>query len=86
MSTVRIDGNTFVVDKSNDRVGVGTDSPSTAQEVDGTIKATKITVAGFDIETSGDALLFSNDSNLIFRLHANGSVDIAGSLNQTVSL
>lgn len=56
-----VDGGTFVVNSSTNRVGVGTSSPATPLEVVGTVRATD-----FEASSGSLSLRFNGGSNLAF--------------------
>ena len=76
---VTFDTTTLVVDSSNNRVGIGTSSPSTALEVTGTVTSDGLTVDGnafnFNKTTSDFEGIYFNDAS------NNGSAVLSGGSN-----
>jgi len=75
-----VDTDTLYVDATNDRVGIGTSTPSEALDVNGNIKASgTVATGGFTLPstdgTSGQALVTDGSGNVSF---ADATVDISG--------
>lgn len=67
-TNVTIDGtdNTFYVDGSNNRVGIGTNAPSTALDVNGQIRMRSGAVNGYVPVSDGTGLMTWTDPNTVF--------------------
>lgn len=68
-----VDTDTFVVDKTNNRVGVGTDSPATQFETNGVVRSTRVGVATQYVEIDGGGASIGSITNV----SANKSLELS---------
>jgi hypothetical protein len=70
VTDLEVDGTTLSIDAANNRVGIGTDSPSTALEVDGVVTATSFTIGSAaiteaELEVLDGATLSTTELNYV---------------------
>ena len=75
-----VDGTTFVVEGDNNRVGIGTASPSTTLDVNGAVNMASTLTMGGDLTVNGGDVTISNSAghaNLNIDAHSNEASDSA---------